>query len=60
MKTANSIHKQKRDASILNDYRRFFNDGLRQEVIYQRLSDKYYLAESSLVKIVRSEARKTK
>ncbi|WP_312340625.1 hypothetical protein [Sphingobacterium sp.] len=50
---------EKRAENILKDFTRLFNQGLRTEVIYQKLSEKYFLAENTVTKIVRSQARKT-
>jgi hypothetical protein len=48
----------KRDLSIYSEFERLFNEkGLRIEVIYKKLSLKYFLSEQSIQKIVLNQAK---
>ncbi len=48
----------KRNEQIFKQFEKMFNvDGLRIDVIYSRLSDKYFLSSQSIQKIVLNHAR---
>lgn len=47
---------KKRNVAVLNDFRQLFKKGLRLDVIYERLANKYFLATGTIQKIVNKEA----
>lgn len=53
--------KEKRDNRIFKDFKKMFNkDGLRIDVIHNRLGEVFFLAPDTIQKIVLKEARKEK
>lgn len=48
---------EKRDQQILSDFTKLFKKGFRTDIIFQKLSDKYFLSERTLTLIVRKEAK---
>lgn len=59
MRKANNPLLDKRDQNILADFSKYFNKGLRPDVIYKKLSQKYFLSESTVTRIIQKQAKKT-
>ncbi|MET4080092.1 hypothetical protein ABIB40_000032 [Pedobacter sp. UYP30] len=50
--------REKRNGEILKDFRAMYNKGYRVEVIFKRLSDRYFIAPETAQKITYAEAKK--
>jgi N-glycosylase/DNA lyase len=49
----------KRNEKMYKEFEAYFNnDGLRMDVIYKKLSEKYYLGVSRIAKIIVEQAKK--
>ncbi|WP_295714158.1 hypothetical protein [Mucilaginibacter sp.] len=52
--------KQNRDQLIYNDYAKLWGEGLREELIWPKLEEKYYLAPSTLYRVVLNMSKQAK
>jgi Mor family transcriptional regulator len=51
---------EKRNEAIMEDFASLWGSGLREELIYPQLSEKYYLSLSTLYRIVLAHSKKQK